>query len=66
MNPREPLVNEKDLKGDESPQVIKQPYNHRLRWLTVSVTFVLVLTLIAFVVVSALYVPEVAIYIRIA
>ena len=65
MNPSEPLVNEKDLKGDESPLVIKQPYNHRLRWLTVSVTFVVVLTLIASIVISALYVPQVAIYIPI-
>jgi len=65
MNPGEPLVNQKDLKGEESPQVIKQPYNYKLRWLTVSVTFVLVLTLIASIVVSALYVPQVAVYIPI-
>ncbi|MCK4362153.1 MAG: mechanosensitive ion channel [Dehalococcoidia bacterium] len=58
-----PSVNEKYSEGEESPQVIKQPYN--LRWLTVTVTFVVVITLIASIVVAALYVPEVAVYIPI-
>ena len=65
MNSGEPKMIEKDLKEEESPQVIKQPYNYNLRWLTVSVTFVIVLTLIASIVVSALYVPQVAVYIPI-
>ena len=65
MNTGEPKMIEKDLKEEESPQVIKQPYNYNLRWLTVSVTFVIVLTLIASIVVSALYVPQVAVYIPI-
>lgn len=65
MNPGEPKMIEKDSKEEESPLVIKQPYNYNLRWLTVSVTFVIVLTLIASIVVSALYVPQVAVYIPI-
>ena len=58
-----PSVNEKYSEGEESPQVTKQPYN--LRWLTVAVTFTVVITLIASIVVAALYVPQVAIYIPI-
>jgi small-conductance mechanosensitive channel len=63
LNPSEPEVKEKDSEEEESPQVIKQPYN--LRWLTVTITSVVVLTLIASIVVSALYVSQVAVYIPI-
>jgi len=66
MNPSEPKVNDKYSEGAESPQVIKQPPSkYNLRWLTVGVTFTVVITLIASIVVAALYVPEVAIYIPI-
>ena len=61
MNLNEPTIIDKSTEEAAAPYVVRQ--RNKLRWITVAVTFVVVISLIASIVIAALYVPEVAIYI---
>ncbi|MCJ7807775.1 MAG: mechanosensitive ion channel family protein [Dehalococcoidia bacterium] len=61
MNLNEPTIIEKSTEEADAPYVVRQ--RNKLRWITVVVTFFIVISLIASIVIAALYVPEVAIYI---
>jgi small-conductance mechanosensitive channel len=61
MNLNEPTIIDKSTEEADAPYILIQ--RKKLRWITVAVTFVVVISLIASIVIATLYVPEVAIYI---
>lgn len=61
MNLNEPTIIDKSIEEADALYILMQ--RKKLRWITVAVTFVVVISLIASIVIATLYVPEVAIYI---
>lgn len=61
MNLNEPTIIGKSKEEATAHTIIMQ--RNKLRWITVAITFFVAISLIASIVIAALYVPEVAIYI---